>query len=296
MTSDLTSNIADTALVFEGGGMRASYTAAVVVTLLKEGIYFNHVSGISAGASHTGNYLSRDVWRARDCFTDFAGNPDFGSWKTWLRGQGRFNARYIYEESWLPDGDLPFDATTFMANPARFRIGAFDCDSGETKYWSHDDVHLTIDIMRYVRASSSLPMVMPPVTINRHRYLDGGLGTNAGIPLEAAQMDGYQKFFVVLTRPRDYVKPPQKGEKALRLYYRRHPAVAQAIIDRPQNYARVREELFELERQGKAYLFVPERMTVENSTHDVAELQAAYEMGLDQARRELPRWREFLGV
>ena len=48
MEQPLTSNVFDTALVFEGGGMRASYTAAVVATLLKERLFFDHVSGISA--------------------------------------------------------------------------------------------------------------------------------------------------------------------------------------------------------------------------------------------------------
>ncbi len=53
-------NIFDTALIFEGGGMRASYTAGVVNTLLENELYFDFVAGISAGASHSVNYLSRD--------------------------------------------------------------------------------------------------------------------------------------------------------------------------------------------------------------------------------------------
>ena len=51
-------NIFDTALIFEGGGMRASYTAGVVNTLLENELYFDSVAGISAGASHSVNYLS----------------------------------------------------------------------------------------------------------------------------------------------------------------------------------------------------------------------------------------------
>ncbi|NLH70181.1 MAG: patatin family protein, partial [Brooklawnia sp.] len=44
----LTSNVTDAALIFEGGGMRASYTAAVVVALLNAGLHFDWVAGISA--------------------------------------------------------------------------------------------------------------------------------------------------------------------------------------------------------------------------------------------------------
>lgn len=46
----LAPNVLDTALVFEGGGMRNAYTAAVVAELLAQGIHFGHVSGISAGS------------------------------------------------------------------------------------------------------------------------------------------------------------------------------------------------------------------------------------------------------
>lgn len=46
----------DTALVIEGGGMRNSYTGAVVEKLMHEGIEFGWVGGVSAGASHTANF------------------------------------------------------------------------------------------------------------------------------------------------------------------------------------------------------------------------------------------------
>lgn len=41
----------DVALIFEGGGMRAAYTAAVVKTLVDAGIVFSKVYGISAGSA-----------------------------------------------------------------------------------------------------------------------------------------------------------------------------------------------------------------------------------------------------
>ena len=55
-----TTRISDTALIFEGGGMRASLTSAMAVVLLNEGLSFDWVAGISAGASTAGNYFSGD--------------------------------------------------------------------------------------------------------------------------------------------------------------------------------------------------------------------------------------------
>ena len=88
----LSSNVHDTALIFEGGGMRVSYTAAVVVALLDAGVHFDWVAGISAGSSNTANYLARDQRRARRSFVEFATDPQFGDLRTFIKGQGLFNS------------------------------------------------------------------------------------------------------------------------------------------------------------------------------------------------------------
>ena len=95
----LTSSIFDCALVFEGGGMRASYTAAVANMLIENGIFFDHVYGVSAGSSNTINYLSRDTWRTYASFTEFVTDPDFGGVGSFLRHKGIFNAYHIYQEA-----------------------------------------------------------------------------------------------------------------------------------------------------------------------------------------------------
>lgn len=276
--------------------MRASYSSGLMVALLEEGIHLDWVGGISAGSSLASNYLSRDVWRTRHTFTDFALDPQFGSWRTFVRGEGLFNARYIYEQSGLPDEALPFDWATFEANPARICVGGFDAVTGESIWWRREQLATFEDLMIKVRASSTMPIVMPPVTFADHVLVDGALGTSGGIPLEAAQADGFEKFFVVLTQERDYVKAPQRNDWFYRRHFRRLPAVADALRDRPARYNAVRQEIFDLESRGQAYVFAPERMPLGNGERDVAKLRAAYAAGLDQARRELPAIKAFLGV
>ena len=293
---NLTSNITDTAVIFEGGGMRGSYTAGIVTSLLEAGIHADYVAGISAGSSNTVNYLSRDLVRTKACFVDFAADRRFGSWRTWLLGKGIFNARYIYEQTSAAGQALPFDFATFLANPARCRIGAYDAEAGRTVYWCRDDIADLPDLMRRVRASSSIPIAMPPVTIEGRVWVDGALGRGGGIPLVAAQADGFTKFFVVLTRPRSYVKPPFRAKLVVSAFYRRYPAVVDGIMGRAAQYNATREELFELERQGRACLVFPDQISVENGTRDVAALQATYQSARTQSVRELPRWREFLNI
>lgn len=276
--------------------MRASLTSAVVVALLKEGIAFDYVAGISAGASNLANYLSRDPRRAARSFVQFAADPQFGNMRTFLRGDGLFNARYIYQETGLPDQALPFDWDTFRSSPARYRIGAFEAETGEEVFFTGDDVDEMDDLMIRVRASSTMPVIMPPVVIDGRTYVDGALGRDGGIALSRAESDGYEKFFVVLTQERSYRKAPERFPSFYRQYFRRHPAVADALIDRWRRYNATRERLFELEREGRALLFVPEVMPVGNGERSLSKLGASHRLGLSQARREMPAWKEFLGL
>ncbi len=292
---ELASNVTDVALVFEGGGMRASYTSAVVATLLEAGIYLDWVGGISAGSSNTANYVARDADRAKRSFVDFVADRRFGGLRTFVQGKGYFNAHYIYEQTAGPHQALPFDFETFRANPAQRRVGAFECDTGTQVYWGRDDLDTLPAVMCRVRASSTMPLLMPPVRIDGRTYVDGALGPTGGIALDAARADGYRRFFVVLTQERDYVKRPGRMPWLFDAYFRQLPAAAEALNTRWRRYNQTREELFDLESSGDAYLFVPGRMPVGNSTTDVAALQASYDAGLAQARAELPRWRDFLG-
>lgn len=291
-----TPNVTDVALIFEGGGMRASYTSAVVATLLAQGIRFGWAAGISAGASNLVNYASGDADRAKRSFVDFIGDPNLGNMRTFVRGQGLFNSRYIYEQSGGPDQALPFDFDAFAANPAALRIGAFECDTGRQVFWSEKDMATMPELMRRVRASSTMPVIMPPVRIGDHVYVDGALGASGGIALDAAKADGFRRFFVVLTQERSYVKTRPASPLLFKAYFRRHPAAAEAVNTRHLRYNATRTELFDLESSGQALLFVPDAMRVSNSTRDVGKLQASFDTGLAQARRELPGWRDFLGV
>jgi len=290
----LESNINDTALIFEGGGMRASYTSGFVKTLIENSLYFDYVAGISAGASNSVNYLTRDAGRAKKSFVDLVLEPEFGGWRSFLKGEGYFRARYIYEETHYPDASLPLDFEVFMANPARLRIGAFEMDSGRMRYFTKDDIKTVQDLARIVRCSSTLPFFMPPATFNHKIYLDGGLG--GGIALDIAQKDGFSKFFVVLSRPRGFRKEPFKIPGLIKAYFRRYPHVAEALLSSHQKYNQTLDELDQLENEGKAFLVCPDIMPVTSMETSFKKLEESHRLGYRQGRRDLPRWQEFLGI
>lgn len=294
----LTSNVTGVALIFEGGGMRASATAGMVVALLEAGIYIDDVYGLSAGSSNTVNYLSRDTWRARASFVDLVRDPKFGGAKTMIGGKGYFSAEYIYQQTGLPDGTLPFDMDTFLANPAKATIQSFERDSGHSVFWTKDDMQTLEDLMIRVRASSTLPLVMPSPEIDGVHFFDGGMGEGAGFLLPRAQRDGFTRFLIIRTRPRGYRKSlePSRADRLIWRRFWKYPKLVTAMQTRPARYNAMCEEIERLEEEGAAWVHYPEKMEVTSGTRDYNALAKSFDDGFAQAKRELSAIEDFLGA
>ncbi|MEY8566759.1 patatin family protein [Corynebacteriaceae bacterium 7-707] len=277
----------DTALLLEGGGMRASYSAGAMDVLMENDVRFGWVGGVSAGASHLVSYLSGERDRLRHSFVDFATDPRFGGWTWLLRGKGYFNAEYIYGEAPTLDLPRPYDARRVLDGDTEFRVCATRADNGDPVYWGRGDISSGAELMDRVRASSTIPFAMPVPRIDGVPYVDGALGPSGGIPLDAALADGYDRFFAVLTHPRGYVKPPVGKSTVWRALLRRYPAVAEALITRHIRYNATMERLYALERAGRAFLYFPEDDNPVSSTErKVDVLRDSLHRGTVQARRD----------
>ncbi|RVU54514.1 patatin-like phospholipase family protein [Anaerosphaera multitolerans] len=287
-------NVKDTALIFEGGGMRGVFTAAIANILNENEIFFDYVAGISAGSSNTVNYISRDIERTKKSYIDIVDDPNFGGIKTFLRNEGFFNSSYIYEEWGLPNGAAPFNMENFLLNPAKFKIGTFNINTGKTVYWGREYANSIDRLMKVVRASSSMPFFMPKTEIEGELYYDGGLG--GGIPLDIAQRDGYEKFFIVRTRKKDYRKEPMTKAESflLKTYFKKYPQVYKAMEIRYLNYNNTLDEISKLEREGRAFVVYPEEMFVENKDTDKEKLVRMYNLSYGQGLKEVENWKDFL--
>ncbi|WP_165164427.1 patatin family protein [Corynebacterium qintianiae] len=281
----------DTALIIEGGGMRNSYTAPAIVKLIEQKVQFGWVGGVSAGSTHTLSFASRDTERAKWAFTDLATHPEFGGWRSFVRGTGLLNSDFIYEGSAQV---RPLDFDTFASTTEEIHIEATRADTGETVVWNRADLAEVDSITLAVRASSTLPVIMPITLIDGVPYVDGALGSSGGLLIDAAQRAGYEKFLVLATRPRDYTKPVPSRPGVIKRVFRRHPAVAEAVLGRPELYNAAKQTMLDLEQAGQAYIFFPENMMVESTERNVAKLNANYAAGEEQVEREWPQWREFL--
>ncbi|MDH2456294.1 patatin-like phospholipase family protein [Corynebacterium bovis] len=289
-------NVQDTALVFEGGAMRAAFSSAMVEALLESGVYFDWVFGNSASTVHVANYLAGDAQGARDYFTVFPGDPLFGGIRPFLRGDGFFNSRYIYGEYGGDSYALHLDWQAVQANPAKYRFSGFNGRTGETVHWGREHIDSLPEFLLHARASSSLPFIMPPTHIDGDTWFDGAFGPTGGIPLDAAEAEGFERFVVVMTRTRGYRK---RGSRFTRPFARRfahYPELVESMATRHIRYNATRDRIFQMEREGRAYVFAPQTMPIGNGTRKLNRLVETYDSGLEQARQEMPRIRRFLGL
>ncbi|RVU97229.1 patatin family protein [Coriobacteriales bacterium OH1046] len=264
--------------------------------LLEKGVQFSFVCGVSAGASHTVNYLSRDPWRVKGAFTMLPDRiPEAGGFLSMLSGHGYFNADYDY---WgcIEDGYMPFDWGSFSANPADLRIQSFAAETGETIVWSRADMPDLRELMDRVRASSTLPFLMKPIRIDGHTMYDGGLGRGAGIPVRLAEDRGFEKMVFVATRPAGYrKKPPSRSDRTLyKLLAQGMTPLYEAMVSRSERYNAELDHVAELERTGRALVIRPDEMPVKSTTIKTSELLRSYDLGYAQALRDWPRVERYL--
>lgn len=293
----LTNNIFDCALVFEGGGYRGAYTAGMVAVLLEQELYFDYVCGISAGTSHTLNYVSRDIPRAKLAFMGIDGAEKLGGFGSFVRGKGYFNADYMYETC-LFDGYCPFNWDTFAANPATVRIQAFERDTGRTVTFGREDMTDTRRLFLLARATATVPLAMNPAPVDGVTYYDGGLGEGAGIPARMAEHDGYEHMVLVTTRLAGYRKKPLPlGVRlVMKAAFGKYPHLYEAILTRNERYNAELDHVAELERTGRALVIRPDSMPISNGTLNTPKLEVAYQLGYEQALRELPRISAYVGL
>lgn len=289
----LESTVHGVALVFEGGGMRNSYSAGAVSVLLEQGIFFDDVYGLSAGATNVIDYLSRDAARAKASFTSCLDNLAFRRWLLPVVGADGLAATLRGDRLARPGCVLPFDFGAFSENPARLTLQAVERDSGRTTWFERADFATEDALMARVRASSSYPVIMPPTWIDGRAYYDGGVGEGGGIMVGRAMDDGLRRFFVVCTRPRGYRKP-LKPNRLYDAFFWRRPAMRALLDSWARRYSAELDRLERLEAEGRAHVFYANDQGVENTERDERKLAENFRRGRAQALAELPAWERFL--
>ena len=279
------------ALIMEGGAMRGMFTCGVIDVLLENEIPFDAAAGISAGAVFGCNYISRQIGRAIRYNKKYSRDRRYCSVWSLLTTGDLFGEEFCYRV--LPDVLDPFDRETFRTNPTAFYVGATNVETGKCCY------HLCTDgkelDLKWMQASASMPLVSRPVSIDGRLFLDGGISDS--VPYRHMEEIGYHRNVIILTQPERYLKKKSKATPLFRLLLKKYPAIAQAMIDRPEMYNRQMEEIKEREEAGTAFVIRPkESLGIGRTEKNPDELERVYQLGREEGKRSLPELKWFLGI
>lgn len=261
------------ALVLEGGAMRGMYTAGVLDVFMDEGVTFDAVIGVSAGALFGVNYLSGQKGRAIRYNKRFNRDRDYLGLRPLIREGNIISTEYAYHR--VPEKLDPFDNETYMASGKPFYAVVTDIEKGLAQYIPVEDVFRDMDVLR---ASGSMPFVSRPVELGGRLYLDGAVTDS--IPFEHMLELGYEKLTIILTRPEDYVKKPMPPALCRLFYKRKYPAFADRLIRRHEMYNGQIKKLRELEAAGIAEVIRPsEPIEIGRIEKDPEKLEEVYQLG-----------------
>lgn len=271
-----------TGLLLEGGAMRGLYTAAVLDVWMQNNILFDGIMGVSAGALFGMNYKSKQPGRALRYNKKYAGDKNYMGLYSLLTTGDIMNRDFCFRRI-VRELD-PVDFDTYRRSKEEFYAVVTNMETGQAEYIKIDDLS-NADQIEYLRASGSMPFVSKPVCVNGKKYLDGGIADS--IPIDKMLSFGYDRVVVVLTRPEHYRK---KKTNALmpKLYYRKYPALAEAINNRYVVYNRQLEKVNELEKAQKAFVLRPSRLVpIKRLEKDPEKMQEMYNLGREDAARTL---------
>jgi predicted patatin/cPLA2 family phospholipase len=279
-----------TGLVLEGGGMRGVYTAGVLEYLLENEMDFPYVIGVSAGACIAASFLSKQKGRNKKVNIGFAGNPRYLSWRNYIKNRELFGMDFVFNE--IPNKIVPYDYNAFHNSQTEFVIGTTDCHSGDPVYHYRRDYGE--DVLTPIRASSSLPFVAPVVEFQSRHLLDGGISDP--IPVKKAEMDGFKKNVVVLTRNKGYKKSPSKFNYLIKRKYPQYPGLQEAMMKRYKVYNDTVEYLEREEEKGNVFIIRPQMpLKVGRIERNPQKLEELYNQGYSDAQsnfEKLLSWKE----
>lgn len=277
-----------TGLVLEGGAHRAIYSAGVLDVFLENGIVFDGVVGVSAGAIHGGSYVAGQKERNIGYTLKYAGDKRYMSFYSLITTGDLVGEKFCYHD--LPDVLVPFDYVAFKKAKTKFYVTCSNLESGEAELIEIKDMKKQMDALR---ASASMPLVSRIVEFEGKKYLDGGICDS--IPWRRFQKMGYKKCVVVETRPQGYEKKPNKLTALAKLVYHKYPKFVKALSLRHNHYNAELSDISAAAQRGEVFVIKPSKdLAVKHMEKDKEKIRAMYELGRKDAQDTLSDLKKFL--
>ena len=263
-------------IVDVGGGMRGVFGCGVTDFLLDNDITFDYCLGVSAGSANLASYVSRQRGRNYRYYTKYSLRPEYMSAFNFVTKHSFFDLDYVYSVLSDSDGEDPLDYKTLSQSNQIYKAVATNGETGEPHYFTKDDFRQ--DFYEPLKASSAIPGVCKPVSIDGTDYFDGGVSDP--IPVEKALADGCDHVFLILTKPIDFVKKPEMFKSAYTKVLKNYPAVIKKLNIRHETYNNEIKKALELSKEGKVTIIAPDDgYSVPAFTRNIRELNHLYNEG-----------------
>ncbi len=274
-------------LIVEGGGMKCAYSAGVIDAFLQNHITFDYCIGVSAGSANLASFMAGQYGRNLPFYVKYVKDPQYFGIRSFLKNGNLFNLRYIYADL-SNDGapsELHFDK--ILENPAEYEVVATNALTGKPEYFSKHQ--MIRNNYCHIMASSAIPAVCKPIFIDGTPYYDGGVSDP--IPIRRAFQMGCDRVVCILSKPRHFVKGPEKNRFLYSLACRKYPNIIKALDNRHRVYRRCQDWMFRAEETGRAFLFSLESdLNISTYKMDPVVNRQLYDLGVadfEQKKEEL---------
>jgi predicted patatin/cPLA2 family phospholipase len=272
-----------TALVVEGGGMRGIFAAGVLDVFMEKNYDPFHIYiGVSSGALNLNSLLSRQHKRNYNFIMRSARDPEFISWKKYIKGG------HLFDLDWLMDVGfkrVPLDLDTLFSNNngKKYWVATTSVETGNPVF-IEPQVENFEDCMK---ATSAIPAIYrTPVNVNGCLLMDGAVA--APIPVQEACRQGANNIVVIRSRPSGMGKSASLSNRMVAFFARKNPMLSGALRNQHEYYA---EAISWMENPpvgvNVSQIAPPGEMKTGRATTNVGALEEDYLNGRTQAEKYL---------
>lgn len=265
-----------TGVIDVGGGLRGIYAVGVLDYCMDQQIHFDLGIGVSAGSANLASYCAGQRGRNYKFYTDYAFRRQYMGLSNFVKQKSYFNMDYIYGTLCSHDGENPLDYPAFRDNPMELLVVATNALNGDAKYFNKQDIHQ--DDYNPMKASCSIPFLCKPYPVKGIDYYDGALADP--VPVEKAFSLGCDRVVLILSKPEDFIRTPDKDIRFASGIYKKYPAAAQKLCRRAQTYNESVKLAKEYAKEGKVLIVAPDDTCgIDTLTRDKEKMHRFYEKG-----------------
>lgn len=262
--------------------MRGAHTCGALIAMAEQGMTdFDVVIAASAGACTVAYLVSRQFHLFPAIWTKYLHDGRFFDLKRLPTRHSVLDLDFLIHRVFRELD--PLDVEAIRKSKTKFYIISTNCETGRVVYFdAHKD-----PILNALKASAALPIAYrQPVVIDGHSYIDGGISDP--IPIQKAIDEGCDEIVVLLTRPEGYRKKIPLVNVLPRLYARRFPRLAEALLSRYESYNRSLDLIESGRLPARLTVIRPRtKLPVGRLTTNLSKIKAAMAQGERDAKEVL---------